>query len=261
MSDLHSAASGFAQAAASYGTGRPDYPAALDVWLRETVGLGPGQRVIDLGAGTGKFVPLLLATGAEVIAVEPIAAMRHELAAGHPEVTVLEGSAEAIPLADGSVDVVVCAQAFHWFATSAALAEIRRVLRPGGALALVWNARDESVDWVAAVTALMTPHEGDAPRFHSGAWRRVFPAEGFTALEASHFVHGHTGPPESVIVDRVLTVSFIASLPAEARERLAAEVRSVIAATPELAGRDPVTFPYRTEAHVYRRTDGPSPAR
>ena len=108
------------------------------------MGLGSGRRVLDLGAGTGKFTKYLLATGAEVVAVEPVVAMRERLTAAFPRVRALSGQAEAIPLGDATVDAVVCAQAFHWFATPAALAEIVRVLRPGGQLGLIWNVRDET---------------------------------------------------------------------------------------------------------------------
>src|SRR5690606_37054894 len=103
----------------------------------------------DLGAGTGKFVPRLLETGARVVAVEPVAAMRAEFARRHPGVELHGGSAEAIPLADASMDAVVCAQSFHWFATARALSGIRRVLVRGGVLGLAWNVRDETVPWVA----------------------------------------------------------------------------------------------------------------
>ncbi|MCE1237691.1 MAG: methyltransferase domain-containing protein [Hyphomicrobiales bacterium] len=255
MTEIHSAAaSGFSAAAATYAAGRPDYPAALDGWLVETLGLSPGKVAVDLGAGTGKFTPRLLSTGARVIAVEPVAAMRAELAARFAEVEALEGTAQAMPLPDGSVDAVVCAQAFHWFASAEALAEIRRALKPGGALGLVWNERDERTAWVAALTRLMTPHEGDAPRFHSGAWREVFPAEGFSALEETRMRHGHTGPAERVIVDRLLSVSFIAALPEADRGAFATQVRALIAATPELAGGKTATFPYETVAYVCRRT-------
>lgn len=256
MTEIHSAAAaGFSAGAATYAAGRPDYPAALDGWLAETLGLSVGKVAVDLGAGTGKFNPRLLSTGARVIAVEPVAEMRAELAARHAEVEALAGTAQAMPLADGSVDAVVCAQAFHWFASREALAEIRRVLKPGGALGLVWNVRDERTPWVAALTRLMTPHEGDAPRFHSGAWRDVFPADGFSALAETRMTHGHEGPAERVIVDRLMSVSFIAALPEAERAAFAAEVRAVIAATPELAGHATVTFPYETVAYVCRRVD------
>lgn len=253
---VHAAATaGFAAAASTYVAGRPDYPAAVADWLREDVGLGPGKAVVDLGAGTGKFLPFLLATGARVVAVEPVAAMRERLGAAYPDVAAMEGAAERIPLPDASVDAVVCAQAFHWFANRAALAEMRRVLKVGGILGLVWNVRDESVDWVAALTRLIAPYEGDAPRFASGRWREAFPAEGFSPLIERRFPHGHAGPPERVIVDRVLSTSFVAALGAEERERVAARVREVIAATPALSGRAEVVFPYETQAYFCRRLD------
>ncbi len=154
---IHHAAEGYdTQATAdTYARGRPDYPAALDAWLRDTLGLHTGSTVLDLGAGTGKFTPRLLATGARVVAVEPVQAMRDKLHATYGHVQVLDGRADAIPLPDASLDVVVCAQSFHWFATPDALAEIRRVLKPGGRLGLVWNMRDNSVPWVARLDALV----------------------------------------------------------------------------------------------------------
>jgi len=257
MTGIHRAAArGFTDGADRYARGRPDYPPALDRWLREAVGLAPGATALDLGAGTGKFLPRLIATGADVVAVEPVDAMRGELAAAFPQVDARAGAAEALPLADASVDAVVCAQAFHWFATDAAVAEIARVTKPGGALALVWNVRDESIPWVARITDLMRPYEGDAPRYYTGAWRRVFPAPGFGPLEESRFRYVHVGPPEQVIVDRFLSVSFIAALPDAERRDFEAQLRASIAATPGLAGRDVVEMPYETVAYCARRIAG-----
>ncbi|MFH6784249.1 MULTISPECIES: class I SAM-dependent methyltransferase [Methylobacterium] len=250
MSHLHpAAATGFSAGADTYAKGRPDYPAALAGWLRETLRLGPGRAVADLGAGTGKFTGLLAATGADVTAIEPVDAMRATLAASLPGVTARAGAAEAIPLTDASLDALVCAQAFHWFATPAALAEIRRVLKVGGRFGLVWNVRDEGTPWVRELTAIMNAHEGDAPRYHTGAWRRPFPAAGFGPLHEESFPHGHRGTPGQVILDRTLSVSFIAALPESERATVAGSVRALIDRTPELAGRAEVTFPYRT--HVY----------
>lgn len=253
MTDLHPATTGFASGAETYARGRPDYPAALAAWLRETLRLGPGKTVADLGAGTGKFTRLLAATGAAVTAIEPVEAMRVRLAVSLPGVTALAGSAEAIPLPEGSLDALVCAQAFHWFSTPAALAEIRRVLKVGGRLGLVWNVRDEATPWVAELTTIMNAHEGDAPRYHTGAWRALFPAEGFGLLHEDTFPHGHTGSPEQVILDRTLSVSFIAALPEPERARVAQDVGDLIARTPDLGGRDEVTFPYRTHAYWCQR--------
>jgi ubiquinone/menaquinone biosynthesis C-methylase UbiE len=144
----HSAADGYAVAAAHYEKGRPDYPLALDRWLRGELALRKGKTALDLGSGTGKFLSRLCRTEATIIAVEPVAAMLMQLLDGHPGVEAEQGTAEAIPLADASVDAVVCAQSFHWFASAEALREIHRVLKAGGVLGLVWNIRDESVEWV-----------------------------------------------------------------------------------------------------------------
>jgi len=249
----HAAATGFAAAAAAYQESRPDYPAALADWLRDELGLGPRRVALDLGAGTGKFTPLLSATGARLVAVEPVAAMRAELVAAHPDIEALAGEAERLPLADASVDAIVCAQSFHWFARPAALTEMRRVLKPGGALGLVWNVRDERVAWVAALTKILDRHQGDAPRHESGRWRDVFPFPGFTPLSERRFAYEHVGAAERVIVERAMSVSFIAALLADEQARVADEVRALIAATPSLAGHATIAFPYVTHAHACRR--------
>src|SRR3984957_7558389 len=168
MTNIHRmAVEGFTAGAATYVEGRPEYPAEIEEWLAHDLGLASGKTALDLAAGTGKFSPRLLATGAAVIAVEPVRAMLNELTRQYPGIDARSGSAEHIPLHDASVDAVVCAQAFHWFAPRRALKEIHRVLKPGGALGLVWNVRDDSVPWVAALTRIMKPFEGDAPRYHS----------------------------------------------------------------------------------------------
>lgn len=255
MPSIHeAAATGYQTAAATYAAGRPDYPAASETWLREVVGLKAGRVVLDLGAGTGKFLPYLRRTGARLLAVEPVAAMRGHIERENPDVTAIAGTATAIPLPDAAVDAVVCAQAFHWFATPEALTEIGRVLTPGGILGLIWNVRDESVPWVAALTDIVDVHEGDAPRYRSGAWRQVFPAEGFALQGERHIRHEHVGPAERVVVDRVMSISFVAALPPDDKAAVLSKVRALIAATPELAGRGDVALPYDTAMFAYRRT-------
>ncbi|PKU22749.1 class I SAM-dependent methyltransferase [Telmatospirillum siberiense] len=245
----HSAQAGFAAQAATYERGRPDYPQAIQEWLTGHLGLGPNRSVIDLGAGTGKFTGRLAGTGATVSAVEPVAEMRRQFTKVLPDVPILEGNAEAIPFPDASLDAVVCAQAFHWFATKAAMVEITRVLKPGGALGLVWNARDVGVDWVAAVSDIITPYEGDAPRFAKGDWKRQFPADGLSPLDEQTFLHEHRGSPDRVIVDRILSVSFIGALEAPERDKVEARLRHLIATHPALANQPEIAFPYRTCAY------------
>jgi SAM-dependent methyltransferase len=249
-SPIHHSAHAYTAAADSYVKGRPDYPAEVAGWLRDDVGLAPGRSVVDLGAGTGKFTPRLVATGATVVAVEPVEAMLARLAAALPGVRALAGTATAIPLPDASVDAVVCAQAFHWFASADALREIHRVLRPGGRLGLVWNMRDARVPWVARIDAIVNRYEGDTPRFYSGAWRAAFPFDGFGPFLERHFSQGHAGAPDDVIVNRVRSTSFMAALPPAEWARVEAELDALVAGEPALAGRDVVTVPYETAAFV-----------
>lgn len=247
---IHRAASaGFSAKADDYVRGRPDYPDAIVEWLRDRLGLQSGTTAVDLGAGTGKFTRYLLQTGAHVIAVEPVKEMRAKIVAALPDADAHEGTATSIPLPDGSVDAVTCAQAFHWFATQDALREIHRVLKPHGKLGLIWNIRDESVDWIAALTQIITPYEGDAPRFAKGTWRDAFPFPGFTDLREDRFTHAHIGSPEDVIVNRIRSTSFIAALPPDEEAKVVAKLRALIAATPELAGKSEVSVPYSTVAY------------
>ncbi len=141
-------AASFGVVADAYERARPGYPDDAVRWL---AGDEPCD-VIDLGAGTGKLTRSLVALGHRVTAVEPLEEMLEQLRRAVPGATAVSGSAEAIPLPDGSSDVVTCAQAFHWFDHPVALPEIARVLRPGGRLALVWNTRDDSVPWVSELT-------------------------------------------------------------------------------------------------------------
>jgi ubiquinone/menaquinone biosynthesis C-methylase UbiE len=254
MSELHpTAAEGFGRDADTYVRGRPDFPPAAFDWLRHDLGLGPGRTAIDLGAGTGKFTRLLVDTGATVIAIEPVAAMLERLTQDLPGVTALQGVAQRIPLPDSSADALVCAQAFHWFASRESLAEIRRVLKHGGVLGLIWNVRDESVDWVAQLTRIMQPYEGTAPRYYREEWRSVFPAPGLGELQKRTFTHVHSGAPEQVIVERVASVSFIAALDVATRSGVLDQVRALIKATPAIATAETVCLPYVTHAYTARR--------
>jgi len=248
--ELHPAAeAGFAAGADRYARGRPDFPPAITDWLRERLGLGPGRLAVELGAGTGKFTPRILATGAGVVAVEPVDAMLARLAADLPLVDARHGTAAAIPLPDASADAVVCAQSFHWFATREALQEICRVLKPGGRLALVWNVRDMTIPWMQRISAIIAPFEAGVPRQASGAWRTVFPFHGLGPLEEDAFVHLHSGTVEQVVVERTLSISFIAALPPEQQRTVLAELRAMIAANPDLAGAGRISVPYRTLAY------------
>ncbi|WP_263260320.1 class I SAM-dependent methyltransferase [Pseudomonas sp. RIT-PI-S] len=250
---MHQAAElGFSIEAATYTTGRPDYPEALKAWLATVLDIGRASTVIDLGAGTGKLTRLI-DPAAQVTAVEPVAAMRAEFAKQLPGIRVLEGKAEAIPFDSSAADALVCGQAFHWFANDAALREIHRVLKPQGRLGLVWNVRDEAVEWVAEITQIITPYEGDAPRLHTGQWQQPFDNGLFSEPELSCFAYSHVGSPQAVIVDRFLSVSFIAALPTDEKCIVAERLRELISDHPALRGREVVAFPYQTQAYAFQR--------
>ena len=129
----------FESVAAEYERHRPEYPEEALRWAAEQLGLAPGARVLDVGAGTGKLTRGLVALGFELVAVEPGAPMLAQLRVAVPEAEALEGPAEAIPLPDASVQAAFAGQAFHWFDRPRALPELHRVIKPSGGLVLLWN--------------------------------------------------------------------------------------------------------------------------
>ena len=221
------AAKGFERNAAAYERGRPDYPAEAVAILASRIGIGPGSTVVDLAAGTGKFTRRLLPIGARVFAVEPVEAMRRTLALVVPGAAMLAGSAEAIPLPTGFAHAVTVAQAFHWFATPEALAEIHRVLSPGGGLGLVWNRRSIEEPFEGALHRLINEHRGGVPAHMSGEWRRVFEStELFGPVGDGHVPNVQVLDSDGMS-DRVLSTSFVANLPDDQRAALLDRVKKL----------------------------------
>jgi len=236
---------GFGNAAESYERARPDYPADGVAWLAEQLGLGPGITVVDLAAGTGKLTRMLVPTGATVIAVEPVEAMRARLELAAPSARALAGYAERIPLGDASADAVTVAQAFHWFASSEALDEIARVLRPGGGLGLIWNMRDESDELQRSISELVEPLRGDEQTHVGDGWRAVLEAHSrFGRIEEAAFRHEQVLDADGV-AERVRSISFVAVLPDDRREEVLTRAR-------DLAGPGPIHLPYVTRTFVSR---------
>jgi len=201
--------------------------------------------VLDLAAGTGKLTRLLIPTGAAVLAVEPVPEMRAELERRVPGIAVLGGTAERIPLADRYVDAVAVGQAFHWFDADAALREIYRVLKPGGAVALIWNARDERDALQAALSEIIDPLEGDTPRRKQRDWKTLLADSGlFERTERLLFEHVQV-LDEQGVVDRVTSISFIAAAPAGVRAGVEARVRALVA-----SAEPPIQLPYMTELYL-----------
>jgi SAM-dependent methyltransferase len=248
MSVHETARRGFASAADVYEESRPSYPQEAVDWLAKQLDLRPSTTVVEVAAGTGKLTRLLIPTGAAVIAVEPVEEMRDALARTTPDADARGGTAERTGLPDSSADGVTVAQAFHWFDGPAALAEIHRVLRPAGRLALVWNIRDLDDPVQHAIDQLFAPYRGDTPSHRSGAWRTALDTSVlFTSTAKREFPNVQTLDADT-LVRRVASTSFIAELPGYERRKVLDRARAIAA---DLPARFP--FPYTTEIEILER--------
>ncbi|KIQ66591.1 hypothetical protein TR51_03370 [Kitasatospora griseola] len=241
---MSTSALSFGSAARLYDSIRPAYPAQA---VARAIGTEP-VRVLDLGAGTGLLTGVLRAAGHEVIAVEPDPQMRAVAAERHPGTQVLAGSAEDIPLPDGSVDAVVVGQAYHWFTPQDALPQIHRVLRKDGVFAPMWNVRDDRTPWVAALSGVIGTEGYGLER----AWQYGPVTPWFTEPELALTEHTVTVPTDRLI-DLVRSRSYYLTADAAEQARLDREVGELAATDPALAGRDSVEMPYRTCVYRMRR--------
>ncbi|QOC25145.1 MULTISPECIES: class I SAM-dependent methyltransferase [Microbacterium] len=239
-------ATSFGAAVGEYERGRPSYPAEAVAWLIAPAGLRP--RVADVGAGTGKLTEALRRAGAEVVAVEPDAAMRDAFRRSLPGVEVRAGAAEATGLADGSVDAVVFGQAWHWVRVPEASAEAARVLRPGGVIGLIWNIRDESVSWVARLGAAMKGSH--AEELLAGEGPTV--AAPFGTLEHESWRWSRAVTRDEVLA-MVRSRSYVITAPAEERARIEQEVAALLDEIGAV-GDARVELPYVT--HGFRAVAG-----
>ena len=206
---------------------RPDYSDEAGRWRAERLDLRPGRKVVDSAAGTGKLTRALVATGAKVVAVEPVAGMRERLAAALAGVELLDGVAEAIPFDDASVDAATVRQAFHWFDGDRALTEIHRVVRVGGRLAVVYNRRPLEHPIQGALDAILRPL----------LW---------TAVEEVELPHVQLLDREGIVA-RVASTSFIAELPSDRRADVLDQVRALVKGRAE-----PIELPYVCELFVWQ---------
>ena len=227
----------FGNTAREYELGRPEWPEELVDRVVGELELARDATVLDLGAGTGKLTRALVSRFARVIAVEPDDAMREVLEEVVPEAEALPGSAEAIPVGDETVDAVFSAEAFHWFAGDDTVAEIVRVLRPGGGFAIFWNVAFSKTDppMGDAVDAVLDDAfaRGGAPglpKVLSGEWRRPLEASAFGPLHEAE-VERHVVRTREQWLANILSVSSIASQSDDVRLALAARLREVVADT------------------------------
>ena len=237
-------AGSFDSAAGLYERGRPPYPPAALDWL-----LPPGaRRVLDLGAGTGKLTRQLVTRGLDVVAVEPLDGMRAELARAVPGARLLAGSAERIPLADGAVDAVVAAQAWHWVDPPRAVPEVARVLAPGGTLGLMWNERDERESWVAELGRIIgetRPEEDGAEEDgadNTSDHPRVGPPFGPMERRDVPWTHRLSVPE---LLDMVASRSYVILMAPDERQALLNKVRQLAGAHPATAGQPEISHAKR----------------
>jgi ubiquinone/menaquinone biosynthesis C-methylase UbiE len=241
---IHPGAHAFDRAAEAYERARPTYPPEAIDWIIEAVGLRSGDPVVDLAAGTGKLTRLLVERGLDVVAVEPVAGMRAVLAQRVPQARAVDGTAEAIPLPDACARAVTVAQAFHWFDPERAPSEIARVLAPDGALVIMANIRDKEDPLQEQLEKLMGPYRGDYPNRN---WLDTWADNPLFVPEYREFRHEQLLDTET-FVERVASVSWIASLPPDENARVLEATRALVAGTEE-----PIRMPYITEVRICRR--------
>jgi SAM-dependent methyltransferase len=226
---LHPLAEQFASMADTYERGRPDYPPAVVDALMAELGVGSGAPVLDLAAGTGKLTRGLVAAGLDVVAVEPQPQPRSRLAADIGAERVRDGLAEEIPLPDASVEAVTVADGFHWFDHARALAEISRVLRPRGGLAVLNAVPDwRGASWAHDLGTLIHRSRPGHPFFDGPPWQEsARAAEGWTAPREVRVTTSQPTSPRR-IVDYVASMSFVAALPDAARAGWLAQVAALV---------------------------------
>jgi ubiquinone/menaquinone biosynthesis C-methylase UbiE len=255
-------ASAFGDAAEEYERGRPGYPEAAIDAVADALELGPRSIVVDLAAGTGKLTRDLADRFGGVIAIEPLAEMRHQLARRVPRAEALEGTAEQIPLDDESAHAVLVAQAFHWFDGRRALDEIARVLRPAGGLALLWNTTPwerRETPWFSLLDDLLERSRADLStlrRHASGRWHGAFDGERrFAALSEAVFDNTrHMSVAE--FLDGFASRSYVATLDPDDRAALIGDVRALLERPDAPVTDDQVIVPMRTAVYWTRLTVG-----
>jgi ubiquinone/menaquinone biosynthesis C-methylase UbiE len=215
----------FDRVAADYEQARPAYVDEAVDWALRRLGLETGSRVLDLGAGTGKLTRQLAARELDVVAVEPGKEMRSVLEHDLPGVEALAGRAESIPLPDASVDGITVGQAFHWFETESALAEMHRVLRAGGGFALLWNQFNQDDPLLAAVDELLRARD---PARRS-RWRDRYDSRRFGPLEEKAFSELRPMSPDQLAA-WVASTSRVITAPAEEQIEIDQAVRRLAAA-------------------------------
>lgn len=235
-----------------YERARPAYAPSAVAFAVEELGVRHGSRVVDLAAGTGKLTRQLVDTGADLLAVEPLEGMRGAFTRVLPGVPVVEGYAEVLPLPGNSIDAVFAGQAWHWFDSAKALAEVTRVVIPGGGLALLWNDYDTRVSWVRQYAAIRRSAFAETLSLHFGDWKQAFTErDDWTRVVREVFRHT-TRVSRQGVVERMLSSSAVAVQSSIARDGVASRIQTLLDQNEETRDRDKIEIPYQTQVFVTR---------
>ena len=246
------AAEGFGAGAAAYERARPGYPAAAVDFVCSAFSLGAGSRVLDVGAGTGKLTRAFVDRVGSVVAIEPLDGMRAELERVVPSAVALPGFAESLPVEDAGAGAVVSGEAFHWFDLEPALAEFRRVLAPGGGLAVLWNVPRWEGEWTQPFGEAVQRRRDSRAHPFTGRrpWtfdERMEDRADWEPIRSESFEHDQAAT-RGGLLEIAASWSFIAALPDEQRVAALAELDGVL----EAHSVDEVTLRWRCDVHLTR---------
>ncbi|CAF3775320.1 unnamed protein product [Adineta steineri] len=244
------AAEGFEKAAEVYEQARPTYPPDAIDFIKSLH--DKPNVIVDLGAGTGKLTRLLGSMGAqEIVAIEPVAAMRENLKKIPIITKIIDGTAEHIPFDDSSIDIIICAQSFHWFATHHALTELNRVLKSNGLLILIWNNSDnQGIEWADNITKYVDSFKPkDVSRYKSMEWKAVFDNQNlFSSLQQKQFSHKQR-VTRDLVLNRILSTSFVAALSSEEQTKLVDNVKKMLNDIEEIRNVNEFDITHRTDVY------------
>ncbi|MGH2775427.1 MAG: class I SAM-dependent methyltransferase [Actinomycetota bacterium] len=229
-------AGSFGGTASDYERGRAHYPDEAVQWLVEGA-----NRVVDLGAGTGKLTGALSRHSSEVLALEPQHQMLLHLRRAAPYALVACSAAESLPVRSGWAEAVVVAQAFHWFDQQRAVPAIRQIMSPGGRLGLIWNVRDETVGWVAELARIAGPENSLETR------SRLDQLPGFEPFELRTW-HTTQEMDRATLLAHVRSRSNVAAMSERDRQRALDRIAHLCDTHPDLTGRESFALPYETQA-------------
>jgi SAM-dependent methyltransferase len=243
----HTGATAFDGAQLAYERARPTY--ALEPLLAALLLAGCGDLgdVADLAAGTGKLTRVLAPHASSIVAIEPSASMREAFQLALPDVAVIDGRAEEIPLPDASLDLLAVGEAFHWFRPAPAIAEIARVLRPGGALLVARNeVRSDAAPWLSRVYVERSGRRVRRPGLN---WRRALEqSEQFDGFCEAAKPHDQLFTNDE-LVDLSRSMSRVNALEPKERDAYLARLHALV----DQHAPKPLIVPYRTRAVAARR--------